>query len=91
MVKSTGCSSEGPGFDFQATQWLTTVCYSISKGSNALFWPTGAPGMNMAHIHTGKIPICVQLKIPPADIIQAKETSISFQKLYLGGVLFQHS
>lgn len=40
----------------------------------------------MVRIHTGKIPTDIQLNIPHADFIQAKETSILFQKLYLGGV-----
>lgn len=49
-VKSTRCSSE----DSSSTSWLTIVCNTSPRGSDAAFWPLQTPGTHVAHRHTYK-------------------------------------
>ena len=51
-VKSTSCSSRGPGFDSQHPWQLITVSNSLFRRSDTLFWPLRVPGMHLGHRHT---------------------------------------
>lgn len=51
--KGAGYSCRRPGFSFQQTWCLTTICNSGSGGSgDSLLWPPGTPDMPVEHIHT---------------------------------------
>ena len=51
MFNST-CSCKGHGVWFPGiTWWLTTICNSICRRSDA-FWPLQTPGKQVVHLHT---------------------------------------
>lgn len=43
---------EDPHLILTTPWWLTTICNSGSRGSNAVFWVTQAKGMHLIHRHT---------------------------------------
>lgn len=63
-IKITGCLSKGLRFDTQQLHGVSKPSVNISScESNALFWPLGAPVLNVVHRHTYRqnvICICIE-------------------------------